>query len=347
MRRLYTLLLASTMCFLGVTQPLKSAQTASIKIVVTDQYGRPVPGAQITLTSPSGTWTVTAAADGTAVIRDLPIDTWSVEAARGGFSVTAISKVEVFPDQTQSVHLTINTVLPAAPPPTPKAGPIPGVRASLLAAYNASHPVHKPRTPYFGRYTYVLLTDRSSRSKAFLMALIGRTQASNGPWIGPPTGVDNPWGYNLFVIPVTAGSSIQSQPSADVYLRDYDFNAARNARDRYCGQQSHASNSICNMPWNSGPILLTLLKPLAEVRSQADLPWVVACDLSRVPPEQFDLVIARMEEHISKRQDVVVDEVLPQPMVAVFVAPWLSQLQQAVQALVPAMHIFFNENEKG
>ncbi len=224
-------------------------------------------------------------------------------------------------------------------PPAPRAPPM--VHDALLATYDAHHPEHVAGEPYFGRYTYVLLTGSGAndpRNRALVAALVTRFGVASS---GNQTVVGNPLGYNVFFLPVkgsmrdvTAGST-----TVDAMLAEYDFKTAAYLRDRYCGAPAHAESSICAKPAPQGPFMLTLTRPLEGLRAHDPFPPTFAYDFSAVSPEQYATAVAIIAVTATVPDPIQADLELPPATLAKYIVPTFVYSGAALRRGVPSLRV--------
>lgn len=243
-------------------------------------------------------------------------------------------------------------VVPPPPPPAARlAPPGPVVHDSLLGLFNAAHPAHVTNEPYYGRYSYVLLRDGDDAAKAknlaFVTKLVDRFAASGTSiTFDNAAHADNPLAYNIFFFPVRNEiSSIKVSAhagAAQEVLDGYDFERARALRDVYCQARGHGIRSLCTIPYDAGPILVTFLEPLPADLTGAHMPPAFAYDFSRIAIDQCDAPLATVERKIAVPDDVSADSVLPPPLAA-HVANELDLLATAINGAFKGVTVWIDK----
>jgi hypothetical protein len=111
----------------------------------------------------------------------------------------------------------------------------------------------------------------------------------------------NPPAYNIFFFPVRNNISaikISAHPdAAQEVLNGYDFERARALRNVYCQAPGHGVRSLCTIPYDAGPILVTFLEPLPANLTGAHLPPAFAYDFSGIAIHQWDAPFAAHVAH--------------------------------------------------
>ncbi len=232
--------------------------------------------------------------------------------------------------------------LQPAPTQQPAPRPPPMVHDALLATYDAHHPEHVAGEPYFGRYTYVLLTGSGAndpRNRALVAALVARFGVASSN--GNQTVVGNSLGYNVFFLPVkgsmhdvTAGAS-----TVDAMLAEYDFKTAAYLRDRYCGTPAHTESSICEKPSPQGPFMLTLTRPLEGLRAHDPFPATFAYDFSAVSPEQYATAVAIIAVTATVQDPIQADQELTPAELAKYIGPAFVYSGAALRRSVPSLRV--------
>ena len=342
-------------CLAAAPIAAHAATSITIAVTVVDPHGSPIQGATVSASGSQGIFTATSDSNGRATLTLVP-DTYTLTISLNGFDLVTVPNVSVFADQTQALRFTLNGATPATPEPTPTPK-IPGnerpVRDAILALYNEAHPEHERGTPYFGRYTYVLLRPGSTTNRAFITTLVQSYVPPEGPVImGPARDLDNPWGYNLFLIPITkTATGIGSQNEGEAaatrltnivtqILKQYDWHMASNIRDAYCRNTRHNSYSICTSPYDDGPILLTFLRPIGKPSAANLLPPALAYDLTGLPSTEFPAAMKRLAGAITKPTPIVVDQPLPPSFAHRYILPLLGAITNALQNIMPKLKIF-------
>lgn len=347
-------LVAVVTLMLATLAPTPSAaQTGSLSAILLDPVTNvPLGGVRVTFTSVGTSLTATTDAQGRVSV-SLPPGVYDIVASRGGFSTVAAHQVVVTADQTLSITLRLGGGTPSPPPtrpptsaPTPAATSTPRagiVHDSLLATYNKLHPEHSGTEPYYGRYTYVLLlggADAVPKNRSLLEALVAKYAApgTNIP-VGPPADVPNPFGYNIFFLPViaNAGPITVSADIVDRLLHEYDYGAAREIRRRYCAVPSHGSYSVCITPYNDGPVMLTFIRPLPGNGSSTAFPPAFAYDFNAVLPAQYAQARDAIAKTIVVPEPILNDTILPPSFLMKYVAPLLASIADALSVLVPKL----------
>jgi hypothetical protein len=225
---------------------------------------------------------------------------------------------------------------PAVPPP-------PLVHDALLATYNAHQPEHARGEPYYGRYTYVLLAGtgpNDPRNRALVAALVAKYGvAANG---GKQTVIGNPFGYNIFFMPVTGSGQQVAVASAttDALLAAYDYKTARYLHDRYCAAGNHAGNPICTKPLAQGPFMLTLTRPLEGLKARDAFPAAFAYDFSGVAPDQYPAAVAIVARATSVPEPMQADLELPVADLTKYVGPALVATSDQMHRMVPSAKVY-------
>lgn len=339
-----------------------AATSGAMPVALVDDAGRPIANARITASSPSGSFTVTTDAAGRAAFLDLPPDTYTFTASVPGFDVVPVSGVTVQADQTALIVLTATRrVTPTprpSPTPRPTAAPTPSsdtwpVQNAALSMYNDTHPVHAAGTPYFGRYSYVLLHDGDNvvraKNRAFVTALMVRYAPPNTTIVvGPPEHRPNPWSYNVFFFPVVGGMhgiklGSDKHAAVNAVLAAYDFTAADAVRTAYCAVPAHVVRSPCTLPWRGGPIVFTFLKPLAKHPTPGGIPPAFAYDFTRVPADQLEGPLDQISKTISISAAIRSDTLLPPPFAAKIAAE-LDRWRIALVASITGVRIWVDKN---
>lgn len=269
-------------CIALATRAASAAVAGSVGVTVVDAQRHPVPNVDVALNG-SKRFTATTDRQGVALFSNIPVDTYELTISAGEKSQVAMT-VSVIPDRTQLYTVPLQAPARASPVEVPSHAP---VHESLVTAYNAKYPVYTGDQD-FGRYTYVLLFGSASANRSLI--------ASLNTVVGPLLGVDNPLGYNLFAIPLNDKLNGTGDGSADWILKNYNYAEANTIRGRYCNERNHSSRSLCGMTRDSGPVLMTFLRPLDVDRPNALLPPAVVYDLSRVPEPQMDLCVRQLSK---------------------------------------------------
>jgi len=206
----------------------------------------------------------------------------------------------------------------AAPTPTPTAGPR-SIDHSTLEVYNSHHP--ETNHPYFGRYSYVLLSvgPSSSLNKALLEALLSRTYAPSNGLIKPGVAVNptNPLDFSVFEIPVkdnfydNGNDANTAAEAASLILKYYDFNRAGLIRDSYCKVPQHAAFAgICGHPEDPGPVIITFFAPAELLRTPRP---AFAYDFAGAPADSMLLASAldAIQVEIDVPENITADHPMP------------------------------------
>ncbi len=235
-------------------------------------------------------------------------------------------------------------VVPAgtqAPALAPVLAPAPKlVHDALLATYDARHPEHVSGEPYFGRYTYVLLGGGGAadpRNQALLATLVARYNVVSNAGSQAVTG--NPFGYNLFLLPVKESSQSAGASNAAGAVVQYDYKTAQYLLNRYCGAPAHAPSSICAKPHSQGPFMLTLTRPLQGLRAQDAFPPTFAYDFGAVAPEQFSTAVTLIARVAAVPDPMQADLQLPPADLSKYVGPAFVASGAALRALVPTLRV--------
>lgn len=173
-------------------------------------------------------------------------------------------------------------------------------------------PDHKAGAPYFGRYSYVLLFNNGARSRALIDGLSAASFSVTGsPMV--PTGIEETWRYNLFLMPVSPSTYRLRNASTGEFVTHYNFTLALNLRQHYCHSSKHAGYSPCvadkNGKLDEGPIVIVFSSPVSSIPYNAALPTALAVDLTGVPESQFPHVIGQLQKAMTIR--IQHDSLLP------------------------------------
>jgi len=219
--------------------------------------------------------------------------------------------------------------------------------------YNDTHREHAAGTPYYGRYSYVLLHDGNNavrtKNRAFVTALMVHYAPPNTTIVvGPPPPKDNPWSYNIFFFPVVGGMhgfklGSDKHTAANAVLAAYDYTRADAVRTAYCAIAAHVTRSPCTLPWGNGPMVLTFLKPIAHHPTPADIPPAFAYDFAGVSVDQFDGALDQIAKTISVRAPIKDDTLLPPPFAAKIAAE-LDRWRIALLASIGGVHIWVDRS---
>ncbi|GAC1307295.1 MAG: hypothetical protein NVSMB19_19950 [Vulcanimicrobiaceae bacterium] len=341
----------------------RDAPVATWSGIVTSQGGRPIPDAVVTLRSPTETRVGRSGPDGRVTIAALPLAVYRIAVEAPGYRTFTYEKITVAAERTIALTIVLRPQPTAALPPPMKpavpemqavvaVAPPPAaadVHDSLLGLFNASHPVHTPSEPYYGRYSYVLLHDgdtvAKAKNRAFVTKLVDRFAASGSTIsFSDATRSDNPLSYNVFFFPVSDGTTAikvtAHTGAADTILAAYDYGKARDLRAAYCDIAAHASRSLCAVPYGGGPVLLTFLEPLAP--SRAKMPPAFAYDFTSVSQDQFDGPLDTVQRKIELPSGVAADAVLP-PSLATHVANELDTLATALNAGITGVRAWIDK----
>jgi hypothetical protein len=344
-----------------------ASDTASVATTILDSKDQPVSGARVVFTGSAGT-TFSTHTDkhGLATI-NLPIDTYTIVASRNGYSSESLGGMNIAANTTLSMtiasapapnpatnavpamHQSAGVVpartVAAAPAPVnaQPAAPPPLVHDALLATYNAHQPEHARGEPYYGRYTYVLLAGTGPgdpRNRALVAALVAKYGvAANG---GKQTVIGNPFGYNIFFMPVTGSGKEAAAGSVttDALLAAYDYKTARYLHDRYCAAGNHAGNPICTKPLAQGPFMLTLTRPLEGLRARDAFPPAFAYDFSGVAPDQYAAAVTIVARTTSVPEPMQADLELPVADLTKYVGPVLVATSDQMHRMVPSAKVY-------
>ena len=106
MTRVYRVGVCAAVAMLQVTLAFGQATTATVRGLVQDGQGRPVPTATVTVRAPdtSLTRTVPVAEDGTYVVAGLPPSTVEVSVSAGGFADSRTSGLVLEVGQSGVLH---------------------------------------------------------------------------------------------------------------------------------------------------------------------------------------------------------------------------------------------------
>src|SRR4051812_45468816 len=99
---------------LAMTASVARAQdgTASLRGQVTDPSGAAVVGAEVQLTTPSGTvFTTRSGKDGSYLFRNLLAGTYSLKAQSKGFSAYEVEGLDIAPGQTQKADVALSILV--------------------------------------------------------------------------------------------------------------------------------------------------------------------------------------------------------------------------------------------
>jgi hypothetical protein len=350
-----TFLLAFACLALAVSSA-RAATAGTFSATLTNETGGPAAGARILLTSPNATFEARSGADGRAALDSVPAGVYRIVIEGKGYFRYTLENVSVTAGQTVLLIVALRTAPPTAAmrPPEPAGDGSPAVHNSLLGLFNASHPVHAEREPYYGRYSYVLLHDGDDRQKAKNRAFVTKLVdlfAASGSAIdffnaarsdSPP----NPLAYNIFFFPVSAATSaikvIAHAGAAETILAAYDYGASRDMRDAYCAEPAHGSRSLCSVPYGNGPVLLTFLRPLPASLTGLALPPAFAYDFTLVSPEQFDGPLQTVQRKIALPAGIAADQILP-PALAAHVANELDLLSTALSASLSGVKVWIDK----
>jgi protocatechuate 3,4-dioxygenase beta subunit len=81
--------------------------TGGVVGTVTDESGKPVAGAKVTATAPSGTISATTDSAGHFAFLSLAPDTYTMQVEKQGFANQSVTGVVVFADNTQTLAIRI------------------------------------------------------------------------------------------------------------------------------------------------------------------------------------------------------------------------------------------------
>jgi Carboxypeptidase regulatory-like domain len=341
-----------------------ASDMAAVSTTILDSKDQPVSGARVVFTGSAGT-TFSTHTDkhGLATI-NLPVDTYTIVASRNGYSSESLGHMNIAANTTLSMTIvsapsaatnaapamhqsagvaparTVAAVPSSAQPAVP---PPPLVHDALLATYNAHQPEHARGEPYYGRYTYVLLAGtgpNDPRNRALVAALVAKYGvAANG---GKQTVIGNPFGYNIFFMPVTGSGQDVAAASAttDALLAAYDYKTARYLHDRYCAAGNHAGNPICTKPLAQGPFMLTLTRPLEGLKARDAFPPAFAYDFSGVAPDQYPAAVAIVARTTSVPEPMQADLELPVADLTKYVGPALVATSDQMHRMVPSAKVY-------
>ncbi len=338
---------------------------AAVSTTIVDNDNQPIPGARVVFTGSAGsTYFAHTDAHGHASIK-IPVDTYTIVASRNGYSSESVKGMNVAADMALSITIaaSMSAPPPAAAPAHAVAGapqphvvaaaamssqpaalpPPPLVHDSLLATYDAKHPEHAKGEPYFGRYTYVLLAGTGAtdpRNRALVAALVAKYgPAANN---GRQTVIGNPYGYNIFFLPVTQSTHDFAATSytTDALLAEYDYKTARYIHDRYCSEAVHTANSICAKPLGAGPFMLTFTRPLEGLRGRDVYPPAFAYDFSAVAADQYPAAVAIAARWSNVPEPMQADLELPPADLTKYVGPDFVATSDTMRRMVPAMKVY-------
>ena len=343
-----------------------ASSSAAVSTTILDSKDQPVPGARIVFTGSAGTTFSTHTDKSGRATINLPVDTYTIVASRNGYSSESLGGMNIAATTTLSITIAATPMqspgmygAPAmrqsagvAPARTvaavpanaqPAAPPPPLVHDALLATYNAHQPEHARGEPYYGRYTYVLLAGtgpNDPRNRALVAALVAKYGvAANG---GKQTVVGNPFGYNIFFMPVTGSGREVAAASAttDALLAAYDYKTARYLHDRYCAAGNHAGNPICTKPLAQGPFMLTLTRPLEGLKAHDAFPPAFAYDFSGVAPDQYTAAVTIVARTTSVPEPMQADLELPVADLTKYVGPVLVATSDQMHRMVPSAKVY-------
>lgn len=195
--------------------------------------------------------------------------------------------------------------------------------------YNSGSPERCATCPQFGRYSYVIVADKGARAAALLDAIINGGSGAGAALIQSAISkLGNSQEYksvNVFLAPALASVNVASISTPAQALNAYDVNAAGLLRQRYCIRRS---NTICNKPFDIGPVLLIFLQPVSEFAGGVKLPNALAVDLTRVPSAQFPHVVDVVEQVMGAPSGYAWgDRILPLSATDTVVASFMNNLQ--------------------
>jgi hypothetical protein len=261
----------------------------------------------------------------------------------GGYMPVPASVAHAAPPAPGVANASQPRVVAAAPAAAmAPAPPPPLVHDSLLATYDGHHPEHVAGEPYFGRYTYVVLAGSGPtdpRNRALVAALVAKYGVgANG---GTQTVLANPYGYNIFFLPVNEPRDATAvSNTTDALLAAYDFKAANNLRLRYCSEAAHSATSICTKPLANGPFMLTFARPLNSLRKHEAFPPAYGYDLSLVGPDQYGPAVAIVARATSVPEAMQADVMLPPADLTKYVGPTFVASAAALRLTVPTMKVY-------
>jgi Carboxypeptidase regulatory-like domain len=289
--------------------------TGALSGTVLGPNGEPIPGAAVTASSGSGTYRTTTDTDGHFVFPSLLPDTYAISVSAPGFDAIRVPSPTILSDAAQSLTINLRATTPVTgapppppppPPPTEAPPPPPPTAAppltSLLVGYDKAVPDHRASAPYFGRYSYVILHDRGERSVALIASLSSASFSIAGsPMV--PTGLEETWRYNLFLMPVWPPTYRLRASTSDEFLSHYDFTGALNLRQHYCKAGSHRSWTLCTTDssgsLDEGPVIIVFSRPIGSIDYNGALPRAIALDLTGVPESQFPHVIGQLQKSMT------------------------------------------------
>jgi len=185
------------------------------------------------------------------------------------------------------------------------------------------------------------------RNRALVAALVAKYGVgANG---GKQTILGNPFGYNIFFLPVVGSSQDVASASAstDAILAAYDYKTARYLHDRYCAAAGHAASSVCAKPMGQGPFMLTLTRPLEGLRARDPFPAAFAYDLSAVAPDQYSAAVAIVAHSTNVPDPMQADLQLPPADLTKYVAPALVATVDALHRSVPMAKVYVDAGLAG
>jgi hypothetical protein len=351
---------------LAVSSASFAAPMASVSTTILDSRNQPISGARVVFTGSAGTtFAARTDANGHVSIK-IPVDTYTIVASRNGYSSESLSGMMIAADTSLSMSIgyafmpppataahaapavaasngSQPRVVAAAPAAAamPAAPPPPLVHDSLLATYDGHHPEHVAGEPYFGRYTYVILAGSGPtdpRNRALVAALVAKYGVgANG---GTQTVLANPYGYNIFFLPVNESRDAAASNTTDALLAAYDYKSANNLRLRYCSDAAHSATSICTKPLANGPFMLTFARPLNSLRKHQAFPPAYGYDLSLVGPDQYAPAVAIVARATSVPEAMQADVMLPPADLTKYVGPTFVASAAALRVTVPMLKVY-------
>ena len=333
-----------------------AAVTGGVAGIVIGPGGTPAAGARVTATSDSGEiFQTTADKTGRFFFPSLPPSTYTLTATLSGFASGTIKGIEVFADQSATLRINLEALPPtpgappsAAPPPPPPPPPPPAPTetpgaplTSLLVGYNTLVPDHRGGAPYYGRYSYVLLRNNGARSRALVEALSSASASAAGsPMV--PTGIEETWRYNLFLMPVWPATYRLANATTNEFVTHYNFTVAINMRQQYCNMTTHARYSLCvadpHGKLDDGPVIVVFSRPVSGIPYKQALPRALAVDLSGVPESQFPHVVGQLQKAMTIQTNH--DSLLPLSWTDTVISRAIVGLATALEVLIGKSKVY-------
>jgi hypothetical protein len=227
----------------------------------------------------------------------------------------------VAPSAQASFAPTIAPTFAATSTPTPTPGasarptalaigtPRP-VSGSIIRTFDDPDGRPVPKTPRFGRYSYVLLPTDRELSRRFLLSLIGAV-TNRGETVAPTqistrtkTQLGDPLDWNAFYLPVNTLHALAidvSEPDLQMLISAYDYSRAAAIFGTFCRAGSHAATlRTCkqNAGGLRGPVVLMVFSPLPAKVDPRRYPNAFIFDFTE-PASQYGHTIAQMEKAIA------------------------------------------------